>query len=396
MGVLVGFPALTTDIYLPGFPAMTKYFNTSASSIQMTLMATMIGIALGQLIIGPLSDKHGRKPPLVVSLVVFILSTIGCIYSKNINLFIAFRFLQGLSCSSGMVLSRAILADTFSGPKLSKSLAINTAIMGCTPAIAPVIGGLILTFSSWYGEFVFLLLIGIIFLFSTLRLNESLPAEQRKNDSSDNLIRNLSTTLSNKNYLFNVLIYAFATAVMFAYISSSPFIFQEHYKISPILYGVFFGTNAIALAFGAILSSRFNSQERALQVGACGLIVMNIATAIALFSGASYIIFELSIFIMFVFNGLNYASATTLALESTRKNAGTASAILGAMSFLFGGIVAPLAGVGDILSSTSIAMILCSCIVFMLVTLRFFVFNSVSLRLAYLQIFNKFSKDRNN
>jgi len=388
MGVLVGFPALTTDTYLASFPALANYFNASASSIQMSLMAAMIGIALGQLIIGPLSDQNGRKAPLVVSLIIFILTTLICIYAKSINTFIFLRFLQGLSCSAGMVLSRAILADTHSGSHLAKSLSINTAILGFTPAIAPVIGGIILTFTKWQGEFVFLLILGIIFLFLCFGLKESLPRERRTSNSANNLLGSLVSTISNKTYLFYVLIFSFSMAVMFAYISSSPFIFQEHYNLSPLLYGVFFGINAFALATGSLLSSRFKNQEKALQIGALGLIIMAIITVIVLFSGISYIYFEASIVVMFLFNGIIYPSSTTLALQSSPRNAGTASAILGTMSFLFGGIISPLVGLGNILYATSITIILCSLIVFVLAIHR--IDNRKPVQLAYLWIKSKF------
>ena len=182
-------------------------------------------------------------------------------------------------------------------------------------------------------------------------------------------------------------------AVMFAYISSSPFIFQEHYKLSPLIYSICFGINALALTLGSILSSRFKNQERALQLGASGLIFMAVVTVIVLFTDISYIFFESAIFIMFLFNGLIYPSATTLALESNRQNAGTASAILGAMSFLFGGIISPLVGLGNILYSTSIGIILCASIAFFLVLQRAFAGNPKAVRLAYLPVLNKPHKD---
>lgn len=369
MGALVGFPALTTDTYLASFPALASYFHVSASIIQMSLMAAMIGIATGQLIIGPLSDKYGRKAPLATSLILFMATTLGCLYSSSITPFIVFRFLQGLACSGGMVLSRAILADTFSGQKLAKSLSINTAILGFTPAIAPVIGGIILTFAQWQGEFVFLLIIGVIFLVSCLGFKESLPAERRTNHPGNHSSGSILSVLKNKTLLLYVMIFSFSMAVMFAYISSSPFIFQEHYKLTPLLYGIFFGINAFSLATGSLLSSCFKDQEKAVRLGALGLIVMAIITVIVLFSGVSYLYFEASIIIMFISNGLIYPSSTTLAMASNRQKAGSASAILGTLSFLFGGIVSPLAGLGNILQSTAIALIVCSSIVVVLALL---------------------------
>ncbi len=361
-GVLVGFPALITDSYLPSFPILAVFFNTDASFIQMSLMSTMIGIAAGQLLIGPLSDKYGRKMPLFFSFFFFILSTIYCIYTTNIYIFILLRLVQGLSCSSGMVLSRAMLTDSFSGHELAKSLSFNTAILGFTPALAPIIGGILLTFTRWQGIFIFLLLFSLVQLLLIAKLKETLPKEKRKTGPMLNTLKSFSYVIKNRDYLYYVLIFSFSMAVMFAYISSSPFIFQKHYGLSPLVYSMIFGANAVALALGALLSGNFTNQENALRIGIFSLVIMSIITAAILLSGLPFVFFEISIFVMFVFNGMIYPSSTTLALESNRKNAGTASAIHGAMSFLTGGIISPLVGLGNILYSTSIAIIACSLI----------------------------------
>lgn len=392
MGLLVGLPALTTDIYLPSFPALASFFDTSASSIQMTLTATMIGVALGQLVIGPLSDKYGRKTPLVVSLAAFIVTTAFIIYTKDVCYFIALRFVQGFACSSGMVLSRAILASTYSGLQLAKALSVNTAILSVMPTFAPVVGGVILTFASWQGQFIFLLIISVVFLISSFSLKEPSTKESMADNSSSSLGKGLLALLGNKSYISNVLIFAFAMAVMFAYIASSPFIFQEHYHLSPLLYSILFGLNAVALAIGSLFASRFRNQEKALQLGAFGVIVMSVVLVATLFSGLSYVFFEMAFFVMFIFNGLIYPSSTTLALGSCHQNAGTASAILGTTQFLFGGIVSPLVGIGDILYSTSVAIVVCSLMVFLLVLQRMLLGNGSTVQLIYVRIINRLGR----
>jgi len=379
MGLLVGFPALTTDIYLPSFPALSKFFDASISSIQMSLMATMVGIALGQLIIGPLSDKYGRKAPLQISIIVFMLTTILCIYSKNVYLFIILRLAQGFSCSSGMVLSRAMLTDSFSGQELTKSLSTNTAVLSITPALAPILGGLILIFAPWQGIFVGLLCISAIFLSFTFSMRETLPPQRRSLGSTN--FKSFIEIVMNRTYLLYVLIFAFTMSLMFAYISSSPFIFQEHYKLSPLLYGIFFGINAFATTISAVITSQFKDLQKTIRIGTVGLFSMSIVTAIVLVFGNSYILCETSIFIMFIFIGLINSSSTALAMEACRKNAGTASAILGAMSFLFGGIISPLVGFGNILIATSLAMVACSFILFFLAF-----YQNLSLRIGVLQL----------
>ncbi|MDP4197603.1 MAG: multidrug effflux MFS transporter [Bacteroidota bacterium] len=359
-GILVGFPALITDTYLPSFPSLANFFNTSASNIQMSLMTTMVGIALGQLIIGPLSDRYGRIAPLLISMIFFVISTSLLINTESISSFIILRFAQGLTCSSGMVLSRAILTDSFTSQELAKALSFNTAILGFTPALAPVIGGIILTFTYWQGIFVFLLIFGCIIFFLCTRIKESHPKKKRILSSSQELSKSLLAVIKNKEYWFYVLIFSFSMGVMFAYISSSPFIFQQYYELSPLVYSILFGTNALALALGALFSGFIKDQVNALRIGISGLAVMSIFTVTILLSGLTFIYFEASIFIMFIFDGMTYPSSTTLALEVNRKNAGTASSIHGATSFLFGGIISPLVGLGNILYSTSIGIIACA------------------------------------
>mgnify|MGYP001183594839 CR=1 FL=1 len=358
-GLLVGFPALVTDMYLPGFPSLMQFFNTNISIIQMSLMSTMLGIASGQLIIGPLSDKHGRIAPLLISLTFFIISTVFCVYTSNIYMFLFLRLAMGFTCSSGMVLSRAILTDKFTGSELAKSLSVNTAVLGFSPAIAPVLGGIILTFSNWQGIFIFTFLFGAALLVLCFWLRESNPKIKRT-PASSSALSSFGKVAANKVYIYYVLIFSFAMAVMFAYVSSSPFIFQGHYGLSPLVYSIIFGANALALAVGAFIAGRLNSQFKAIRTGITGLVSMALVVTLLLLFNFPVFYFETGIFIMFIFNGIIYPSSTTLALECNRDYAGTASSIHGAMSFLVGGIISPLVGLGNILYSTAAGILGCS------------------------------------
>lgn len=370
-GIMVGFPAFITDLYLPAFTSLTDYFNTTPPVIQMSLMATMIGIALGQLIIGSLSDRHGRKIPLIISLAIFIVTTFCSICTKDVKLFILYRFVQGLACSSGTVLSRAILTDVFTGSDLSKALSVNTAVLGLSPSIAPVIGGVILLFVPWQGVYFFMFSFGIILLLLCLGLKETHTREKRELNSSIPATKTFAVVLKKKVYLSYVMIFGFSMAVMFAYISSSPFIFQNHYSLSPLSYSIVFGFNALALSIGAVIAGRYKDQLNALGLGIAGLIIMAIIAAMFLLLDIPFIFFEASIFTMFIFNGMTYPSSTTLALETNRANAGTASSLLGAMAFLMGGLISPLVGIGNILFSTSVAIVSCSVVAgFLLLRLR--------------------------
>ena len=179
LGVLAAFGPFVTDMYLPGLPTMTDYFNTTASMVQLGITTAMLGLGVGQLLVGPLSDKYGRKLPLLCSLWLFIFSTVACIFSWNIGAFICFRFLQGIAGAGGIVISRSVATDCYAGKELAKAFAMISAVNGLAPILAPVGGGVLLKFTSWLGIFVFLLVLGCILLLLCLRLKESLPVARR-------------------------------------------------------------------------------------------------------------------------------------------------------------------------------------------------------------------------
>lgn len=180
LGALTAFGPLVTDMYLPALPGMANYFSTTASMVQLGLTTSMIGLAVGQLIFGPLSDKFGRRPLLLASMLVFIVSTLLCIYSPNIETFIALRLLQGIAGAGGIVISRSVATDMFSGKELAKSMAIIGAINGVAPVAAPVLGGFFTDIIGWRGIFWILLGIGILLLMAVVRFRESLKPENRK------------------------------------------------------------------------------------------------------------------------------------------------------------------------------------------------------------------------
>jgi DHA1 family bicyclomycin/chloramphenicol resistance-like MFS transporter len=169
LGLLTAFAPFVTDFYLPALPSLTDYFNASASAVQMSLTMSMLGLACGQLFVGPISDKFGRKKLLIGSLVVFLLTTLLCLVAPGIVSFNLFRLFQGMAGSGGLVISRSVTTDSFRGKLLSKFLALVSAINGIAPVTAPVFGGILLKFTSWKGTFVALFLIGVALLILALR-----------------------------------------------------------------------------------------------------------------------------------------------------------------------------------------------------------------------------------
>lgn len=367
LGLLSAFGPFVTDMYLPGLPSMTVYFDTTASLVQLGITTAMLGLAFGQVIIGPLSDKYGRKLPLMASLWLFILSTIACIFSWNIGAFIFFRFLQGIAGAGGIVISRSVATDCYSGKELAKAFAMISAVNGLAPILAPVGGGIMLKFTNWLGIFAFLLFIGIVLILLCLKLKESLPAERRITVPAFSSFHNFIPLLGKREFMGYVLIQAFTFGTIFAYISSSPFILQEHYRLSPLAYSLCFAINAVALIIGTASAGRFRNIRKGVVTGVAGSFVLSIFTGVTLWLEMPIIYFEIALFLTLAFGGIVLPTSTALALDTERQNAGTASAIFGAISFLAGGIVSPLVGIGNILHSTAIIMVASSAIALLLV-----------------------------
>ena len=179
LGVLSAFGPFVVDLYLPSLPQLATFFETSASMTQLTLTTAMIGLAVGQLLLGPLSDKFGRKIPLIISLVIYIISTILIVYAPNIEAMIVLRVIQGLSSAGSVVISRAVATDLYRGREMTRFFGLLMTINGLAPIISPILGSLLLEYISWKGIFIFLALIGVIVLLFCFRLKESLSVENR-------------------------------------------------------------------------------------------------------------------------------------------------------------------------------------------------------------------------
>ena len=357
LGMLTAFGPFVTDMYLPTLPAMSQFFNTSSSFIQLGLTTSMIGLAVGQLLFGPLSDKYGRRFPLISALSLFLISTIGCIYSPNIIQFVGWRLIQGIAGAGGIVISRSIAADKYSGKELAKMLAIIGAINGIAPVAAPILGGTMADITGWQGIFWVLFLIGILLLAGSIHFNDTLPAEKRGKTKWIDVYHGLITVLHNRNYVCYILQSGFAQSVLFANIASSPFIMQQHYGFSPFMFSVCFGINAIAIGIAAASAAKFRHPEQALYTGSIGMVLASVCLFIAFYSNCSFWVYETLLIGLLLMLGLTFTASNTLAMDSARSNAGIASALLGALGFAFGGLVSPLVGLGNILISTGLVFI---------------------------------------
>ena len=260
LGMLGMLGPLNIDMYLPSFPDIASDLGTSASLVQLSLTACLIGLAVGQVIVGPISDAQGRRKPLLVSISLFAVSSLLCAFAPNITTLVAARFLQGFTASAGIVLSRAVVRDVFSGRELSKFFALLMVINATAPMIAPMAGGaiLLLPFASWNTIFYFLSLLGlVIVLIVALRLKETLPKEKRIPSSVGHSVRTMGSLMKDRSFIGYALTVGFIHGGSFAYVSGTPFVYQGIYDVSPQVFSILFGINGLAIISGSFIIGRF-------------------------------------------------------------------------------------------------------------------------------------------
>ncbi len=362
LGNLTAFGPFVTDFYLPCFKKLTEDFTATAPMVQLSLTAGMLGLALGQLLIGPLSDKYGRRSPLLWCLALFVLSTAGCMVSTNITVFILFRLLQGAAGSAGLVISKSIVSDRFDGLEMAKYFAILGAVQGAAPIIAPALGGVIFNVSSWHWVFAVLGIWGIILYFLCRGLDESLPPEQRLTGSIFKTFTGYGSLFRNGKYLVMNLLQAFGTAALMCYISSSPFIFQDHFGLTSLQYSVCFACNALGLVLGSVVVMRVENLHRMSLISVLCILVSAVLVSAALLLDWKFVFFEAALVVLLFGVGALTPIGNTLAMTAVQDHRGSASALLGCTPFLFGGIVAPLTGLGNMLHSTALLLLICALI----------------------------------
>lgn len=356
---LIGaFSSLVNDMYLPTIPSMMREFHTTPSMTQMGISMAMIGMGIGSVLWGSSSDRYGRKPVLIVSLIIFVIATGLSLLSKNITFFIGCRLFQGLGAGGAMVLSTSIPADVYMGRQLAKLMAIVGAINGIAPALGPVVGGFMADSVGWKGIFIVLLAIGIVMTFWTTHYTETLPPARRLHATSfSDYLKAYKSLFLNGRFMIYVTIKAVAIGLLYAYISSAPFIIQTHYGFSATQFGFIFGANAIAMGIGSYLAPRFKVMKQAMVVGCIGMFVFAVAEAVVMWFECPFFLYEIFAIPMLLFSGMIFSSANTLSMEVGRDEAGTASAILSVVKYIFAAVVSPLVGLGNMFHSTAIAFV---------------------------------------
>lgn len=367
VGILTAFAPFVTDFYLPALPTLIKYFDTNTSLVQMSLTMGIIGLAIGQLLVGPISDKYGRKKLLLISLSLFLLTTILCLLAPSILTFNICRLFQGMAASGGFVLSRSIASDSFNGKVLSKFLSIVTAINGIGPVLAPILGGFILKFTNWKGTFVALAIIEILVIILCFHFKETLPVEKRSPKTIISVFSLYTKVLKNKVYRQFLSIYAMSSFVLFAYISSSPFIFQTNFGFSPMKFSCIFGLNAFSIGIGCAVAGKIADDIKSLKIGGIEFMLAAFLVFFSLYFNASSLFVELSFLALLFGFGLLQPPAVAQTLMTERVNGGTASALMGALGFVMGSFASPLVGIGNVMTSSGIIILIATILNFLFV-----------------------------
>ncbi|MFJ9720055.1 multidrug effflux MFS transporter [Streptomyces sp. NPDC101213] len=353
LGGLTATPPLAMDMYLPSLPEVTDALRAPAATVQLTLTACLAGMALGQLVVGPMSDRWGRRRPLLAGLAVYVVATALCALAPTVELLVACRLAQGLSGAAGIVIARAMVRDLYDGVAMARFFSTLMLISGVAPVVAPLIGGQILRVTDWRGVFVVLTAVGLLLaVLVAARLPETLPAAERHSGGVGEALRSMRGLLADPPFAGYLLTGGFAFAALFAYISASPFVIQEIYGASPQTFSLLFGVNSVGLVVvgqvnGRVLVGRVRL-ERVLAAG-LGVVVLAAAAlllmAAGVFGAVGLVPVAAALFVLMSAMGVVLPNAQTLALLRVRHSAGSASALLGTTSFAIGAVASPLVGV---------------------------------------------------
>jgi DHA1 family bicyclomycin/chloramphenicol resistance-like MFS transporter len=365
LGALSAFGPLSMDMYLPGLPALTRELGASVSAGQLTLTGCMLGIAIGQLVAGPVSDARGRRRPLLAGLAGYVAASLACAAAPTVWTLIVLRFVQGLAGGVGVVIARAIVRDLFRGTLAARVFALLMVVTGAAPVFAPLIGGQALRVTSWRGIFVVLAAIGIPLLLATfLRLPETLPVERRHGGGLRETLGTFRRLVTDRRFLPFALSFSLAFAAMFAYIAGSSFVLENVYGVSPQVFSVVFAVNSVGLVASSQLSGHLVGRLGPiylLQRGLVAIALGSVATLVVVLAHLGLGWLLVSLFVIVSGNGMVFPNATAAAMASQDRGLGAASALLGLGQFGSGAIVAPLVGLGGPHDALLMAIVIAVC-----------------------------------
>lgn len=363
LGLLSAVTPFATDLYLPAFPEMTTELQTSATTVQLTLTAFLVGVTVGQLVFGPLSDRFGRVPPLVAGAVLCVLASAAAVFAPSIGVLIAARLLQGLGGAAGMVISRAVISDLATGKPAARAFSLMMIVGGVAPVVAPLLGGLLTGPIGWRGLLTIVLGLSVVMLVAVLAVIRETHLRSRRDElrAERQATGSPLRALRSRTFLSYTAVFGFAFAVMMAYISASPFLYQEMIGFGTVEYGIAFGINALALMGVSILSAKLTERHSVRGVLSLGIVLVlasTVAFALLVATSAPVITLAVPLFTAVGSLGLVLGNATALALGAVPSAAGSASAVLGALQFGLAALVSPLVSIGGSATAAPLAIVM--------------------------------------
>ena len=373
LGALSAFGPLSIDMYLPALPALSRDLAGSASQVQLTLSACLLGLAFGQTVAGPLSDALGRRRPLLVGVAAYALASLACALAPSVPALVALRFIQGCGGAAGIVVARAIVRDLHAGAALARFFSVLMLVNGLAPILAPIFGGQLLRVTSWRGVFVALAIIGAVLLLAAATgLRETLPRGHRQPGGVGVTLATFRRLLTDRGFIGAALPNGLAFAAMFAYISGSSFVLQEVYGATPQQFSFMFGANALGLVIAGQVNGRVVGRvapSTLLTAGLCSSAIGGLALLLVVGSGRMGLVGVLpALFVLVASLGLVMPNAAALALAGHPRVAGSASALLGVLQYVVGAAAAPLVGLAGAGTAAPMGAVIATLIVAALVT----------------------------
>jgi DHA1 family bicyclomycin/chloramphenicol resistance-like MFS transporter len=365
LGALSSFGPLSMDMYLPSLPSLTRDLNASASAGQLTLTSCMLGLALGQLVAGPVSDRRGRRRPLLVGLTGFMVASVVCAFMPSIWPLIGVRFIQGVAGGSGIVIARAVVRDLFAGATAARLFSTLMMITGIAPVVAPLIGAQVLRVSSWRGVFVVLGAVGLpLLLMAVFGLRETLPGNERHGGGLRETLKTFRRLMADRRFAPFALAFSLSFSAMFAYIAGSSFVLENVFHTSPQVFSVVFAVNSVGFVAvtqaGARAVGRFGPATL-LRWGVVLVAAGSVAVLGVTAGGAGLWPLLIALMVMMAGNGLAMPNGIAAAMTGQASALGAASALLGLGQFGLGALLGPLVGIAGPDNALPMGIIMAAC-----------------------------------